>query len=509
VRFRSHHLHCAVFAFASNFAPVVEAAEVPFAVGTNTCLFLDDHYIAEQAGLTRMWHQGKPHPDAVVAETEPWEHWICLWGSCFYDPKYQVYRMYYQSTFYPSGVPGVSFMDYVHYAESKDAIHWVKPKLGLIEFKGSKDNNILFELGGVANAFVDPLAVGTEDRMKMFCLILKPTPITEGHADYICLKSDDGIHWKFHAIPQKPGFARAEEGGYVDGWQVNWNPIKQCYNGNFRNFSTEKVGDVLSVDGKTRTRRRAIGVTWSKNLVKDWSPSVQVLKPDTLDDEQAVRLSKDPNKPDWTEQYCMPFWNYGNHYLGLVTLFSLPDGKDLNGGGDLQFCYSNDGLQWHRQPDRQTAMERSPDEPELFPNFAQFNPPLDMGNEVWIFYSENNGTHGVTPFEKSRGRIRAGVWRKDGFVSLDCARKGSLTTKPLRFEGKDLRVNFQTQPGGSVTVTALDERGRLAKGLPRRALKGGAVSQPLDWDLDPLKGQALRLRFELNKARLWSFRFAP
>ena len=60
------------------------------------------------------------------------------------DPEAKVYRMYYQTTHYPSGVPGVSFRQDTCYAESKDAITWTRPKLGLVDFKGSKENNILF-----------------------------------------------------------------------------------------------------------------------------------------------------------------------------------------------------------------------------------------------------------------------------------------------------------------------------------------------------------------------------
>src|SRR5688572_32892894 len=90
----------------------------PLALADRTCLFLDDHFIAEQSGLTRTFHQGKPHPQAKLEETEPWEKWIVLYGGCFYDPEAKVYRMYYQTTHYPSGVPGVSFRQDTCYAES-------------------------------------------------------------------------------------------------------------------------------------------------------------------------------------------------------------------------------------------------------------------------------------------------------------------------------------------------------------------------------------------------------
>ena len=35
----------------------------------------------------------------------------------------------------------------VGYAESEDGIHWVKPKLGIIEVNGSKENNVVYDGG--------------------------------------------------------------------------------------------------------------------------------------------------------------------------------------------------------------------------------------------------------------------------------------------------------------------------------------------------------------------------
>jgi len=39
------------------------------------------------------------------------------------------------------------------YAESEDGIHWHKPKLGLIEFEGSKKNNLVWN-GDIVNLAV-------------------------------------------------------------------------------------------------------------------------------------------------------------------------------------------------------------------------------------------------------------------------------------------------------------------------------------------------------------------
>jgi hypothetical protein len=494
--------------FLSVALSAADAEKSPLLVGNRTCLFLDDHFIAEQSGLQRTWHQGKPHPQAVIAETEPWEHWILQHGSCFYDPKYKVYRMYYQSSLQPSGTPGVSFLDLVCYAESKDGKTWVKPKLGLVNFNGSKDNNIVLEYAGPPNVFIDPLATDPAGRLRMLTYVLKGGGVTEGHSGLCWLKSENGLQWKLDSKAIKVAFADPTEAEFNDLFIVTWDEVRQRYVGNWRGFSTHTIGNIRG------NKRRAIGRTTSTDL-REWTPSVTIVRPDELDDQKAASLGKDPKAPDSTELYIMPSFNYGNHYLGLVTLFCMVDAKDGNGGGDLQFCYSNDGMKWHRQPDRQSAIARS-DDPELFPTFAQFNPSLEMGDETWIFYCETNGTHGVTPFAKSRGKIRAAVWRKDGFVSLDAEEQGALTTKPLTFTGKELRVNYDARQGGNIRVAVLDEDGKPLPGLGAEdctPLAGDAVSGVVGWrgsgNLGKHQGQPVRLRFELSKCQLWSFRFHP
>ena len=48
------------------------------------------------------------------------------------------------------------------YAESKDGIHWEKPDLGIVEWQGSRRNNILFPPGDIqgtnACVIIDPNA---------------------------------------------------------------------------------------------------------------------------------------------------------------------------------------------------------------------------------------------------------------------------------------------------------------------------------------------------------------
>src|SRR5688572_23839372 len=215
----------------------------PLALADRTCLFLDDHFIAEQKGLTRTFHQGKPHAKAVVPEEHPWEHWICLWGSCFYDPQAGMYRMYYQSTLYPSGEPGISFRDYLLYAESKDGVEWVKPKLGLVEHEGSKENNIVFAFAGPANVFIDPLATDPQGRFKANVYFLKADPKYNNGLGMQLLQSADGLNWRQIDFMDGVPFANPEEGGFVDIMIVGWDPLKSRYMAQHRCFSQHEVAE--------------------------------------------------------------------------------------------------------------------------------------------------------------------------------------------------------------------------------------------------------------------------
>jgi len=473
----------------------------PVAVGDGTCLFLDDRFIAEQSGLKRVWHQGKPRPEVAIQATESWEKWPHLWGSVIRDPKDGLYKMYYESAIMPRREgPGrtTSFTCYICCAESKDGKTWTKPKLGLFDDLGSTANNIVVTDAEFAKVFIDPLETDPSKRLKMFAYIMRPYPYPDGGQGECLLSSGDGRHWKFESGFNKPGYAKPEQGDFTDSQTFLWDPVAQLYRAYVRTFAKSHVAE------KKDGRRRAIGVTECRVLNKNWTPIAHVLEADAQDDAKAVPLGKDPAKAEWTELYSMPFFNYGNHYLGLLSILYFIDGSDFNGGGDLQLTFSHDAKQWHRHPERQTLIAPSNAAPELFPTYIQLSPPLELGDEMWMYYAEANGAHPIAPFEKAVSQIRAAVWRQDGFVSLDAEGKGNLTTQPLLFAGKQLRVNCE----GAVTIACLDEHGTPLKKIKPQTLKGNSVSQSVAWDLSKHTGKPIRLRFDLEKGRLWSFRFA-
>lgn len=484
-----------------------QEAAAPFAIQDRACLFLDDTFIAEQTGLRRTWHPGKPTGEVAIRATEPWEKWPHLFGSVFRDPKDGLFKMYYESAIFPSLNPPDSFTCLICYAQSKDGKAWVKPKLGLHDFKGSKENNIVLPHAELANVFLDPQARDPAARLKMFVFLQNHNPLKA--SGEVLASSGDGLNWELVGGFDKPPYANLDQGNFTDSHHFTWDPLGCRYFAYVRTFDKSHVAE--SKDG----RRRAVGVTHCKELNKNWLPIAQVLAPDGRDDAKVAALSSDPAKPDWAEHYVMNVFTYGNHYLGLLSLLYFIDGSDFNGGGDLQLAFSHDGLKWHRQPERATLIGPS-NAKGLFPTYTSTNGPMEVGDELWLYYSEANGAHPVAPFEKAVSQIRPAVWRKDGFVSLDAGDAGSLTTKPLAFEGRRLVLNLKAGAGGSVRVAVLDGGGKPLPGFGLKdcdPLKGDQVRSVVSWDgnsdLSSLQGRSVQLRLELFRSSVYSLRVSP
>jgi len=105
--------------------------------------------------------------------------------------------------------------------------------------------------------------------------------------------------------------------------------------------------------------------------------------------------------------------------------------------------------------------------------------------------------------------------RLDGFASLHAGfAGGALTTRPLRFEGDALEVNYATSAAGGLRVEVLGKDGEAIPGFgleEAAELIGNEVDGAVQWtggaDLGALAGQPVRLRFHLSDGDLYSWRF--
>ena len=119
-------------------------------IGSPLELFVDDYLIDSLEGVRLKLH-GPRSAGNVLPLDEPWEGNTSAYFNLFRDGD--LYRMYYRGSnlaeyaLHALLQEGEKVLEdhpaVIAYAESRDGIHWAKPSLGLSEFQGSQDNNIV------------------------------------------------------------------------------------------------------------------------------------------------------------------------------------------------------------------------------------------------------------------------------------------------------------------------------------------------------------------------------
>ena len=89
-----------------------------------------------------------------------------------------------------------------------------------------------------------------------------------------------------------------------------------------------------------------------------------------------------------------------------------------------------------------------------------------------------------------------------------------MVTKPLRFSGRTLVVNYATSAAGSLRVELQDENGEPLPGFGLgdcQEVIGDEIERVVSWkggeDLSALRGKTVRVRFVMKDADLYSIRF--
>ena len=110
------------------------------------------------------------HEDFFSDPPRKWEvRYDNAYPNVIYDPKYRKYRCYYtlcskdddsasagkEERARRAYRPMPTRIASLGYAESDDGVHWVKPSLGLVDFEGSTDNNMLFRYAHGTGVFLD------------------------------------------------------------------------------------------------------------------------------------------------------------------------------------------------------------------------------------------------------------------------------------------------------------------------------------------------------------------
>ncbi|WP_157553247.1 hypothetical protein [Jiangella gansuensis] len=453
---------------------IEEAPEVYDPVlGQKQELFIDDYRI-DTTDLERVVHPGdKSGP--VVTPTEPWEsNMVQLYGSAFYDPTYEKYRMWYS---------GINRGWRLLYAESDDGETWTKPDLGLVEYEGSTANNIVMNAAGGGGVVYDPHDPDPNRRYKLLTLVNPPRT-------YQAFFSPDGLTWT--PSPVNPALPAA------DVVTVDYDEENRL----FIAMSKQPFGV------------RAFFLSTSTDFV-NWTTPELALAADDIDRQAAY-----DNGALEAQAYGFPVVAYGNDYVGFPWIFEIT-GTDASGGfgggadgpSDVEIAASRDLLNWHR-PDRTPVVELGPDgswDDGMVFTASNINV---SDTEVWTYYGGWDDTHGIPGGQRSAA-IGKVTWRKDGWVSMRAGSQiGTLTTKELSVSGDSLYVNAELAAGGSLRAEILDAHGDPIPGFTvaeSNPVTGDQLKAELTWDgadFAAIGNQLIKIRFHLSDGHLYSFTVA-
>jgi len=173
---------------------------------SNSChykfLVIDNKDLREINNLKRKVNQATKHPKPVLKIDAPWNNKNEQFNACnvMYDEEEKLFKMWYSVCGKSADEGGIIVeapMKFA-YATSVDGIHWEKPKLGLFEVNGSKDNNYITPEMGIYSYTVlkDHSDVPSRRYKMIFCILSKEEVWAEFHLPLCLAYSHDGIHWE-------------------------------------------------------------------------------------------------------------------------------------------------------------------------------------------------------------------------------------------------------------------------------------------------------------------------
>lgn len=430
-------------------------------LGDRRELFVDDYLIERLEGAALTAHRPLPR-EVVISCEEPWEGNTSAYFTLFQDGDR--FRMYYRGGHWDVEKKREAHPEFTCYAESSDGVTWHKPKLGLFEFRGSKENNIVWAGEGTHcfTPFKDANpACPAESRYKA----LSGSYQRGLHAYH----SADGLKWQ-RTRPE----AVITDGDFDSQNLAFWDAERQLYV-DYHRKGRAGVRDVM-------TATSTDFVQWSQPEYLDYGDAPA----EHLYTNAIQRYSRAPQL-----------------LVGFPTRFQ-PKTQQV----EPILMTSRDGKKFRRWPDALipiTAPAEREGNRSNYMTWGLLELPGQAG-ELSVFATERY-------YAGPGSRVRRFTFRADGFVSVQAPAQGLLVTRPLTFAGGTLSVNYACRAGGSLRAEVVRADGSSFPGLNAadcEPLSGDAIDQRVKWrgDLRPLAGQTVRLRFLLDKADLFSLKFS-
>jgi hypothetical protein len=481
----------------------------PVQLGSQRHMFIDDMMVAEMKGVS-FAVRPPDRPKVVLDFENDWEN-PGEYSSVIADDK--GYRMYYLST-----REGAAF---VCLATSTDGVKWEKPKLGLHEYRGSKENNIVIWGTGSGSAYYDEHDPDPNRRYKYFtCQIGDDRPGTKTAEGMVVYNSPDGVHFTKLEVTLLPFNADSQAIMFWDHYHSKYVCYMRGNDGDIPNSRGRKV-----VRGETDDPFKP----WPYQKIPN--PYMHGHEIPYVTTELPTVLASDKGDPIETDIYGSQVFLYPwahRVYLAFPTVYYhykndrvhlTPDGKGGNvGAGEVQLAVSRDGIKWTRY--RRPSYVKQGWFGDSYCSWPwALRGLLRRDNRIYQYINYRRSGHGGTPFVESITRELDGFSLvkipADRFVAAEFDYTGgTLTTEPFIFSGDSLSLNLDTSGVGEARVGILKADKSSIDGFKVSEcdlMNGDYLDRKVTWkkksDVSSLAGQPVRLQFEMRGTKLYAFQF--
>lgn len=442
----------------------------PLDLGSRWELFVDEYLVAQKNSVALKLH-APIKKEIVLTTDQPWEGMTCAYFSVVQDGKKVL--MYYRGS---SGGSDHSDAQVTCVAESKDGIHFTRPKLGFIEAGGTKDNNVIWR--GVESHNFSPFLdtnpkTKPEERFKALGGVKQPGKNWhqgETPGGLYAFASADGIHWK--KIKDTPvitkGAFDSQNLAFFDTTRDRYTCFSRIFINKVRAVQSNYAPDFL---------------TWTEPVAHKYAEGVP------MEHFYTSATVPCPTAPHLFLSFPKRF---------VTTRKKVPEHVGP-GVSDAVFMSSRDGVNWDRPFLEAWVRPGSDLKNWTDRNNMIANGIIESSDTEWSLYISEHYRH-------ADNRIRRLSVRKQGFASMHAdAKGGEFTTKPLKFTGNKLVLNYSTSAAGSIQIDALDEAGKVVATMPELY---GDEFEATALDVSKLTGQTIQLRVKLKDADLYALRFA-
>ena len=452
-------------------------------VKTSRLLFLDDRNVSRSDNAVIKLGDIKKHSsNPLMREDKAWEkRFDNFYGNIIFDKQNDIYKCWYSPFIVANSSAKMSFEDMkniqyeghefqemaICYATSADGLVWDKPELNLVDFNGSKLNNIIFRGPHGGGIFYDKEDTDNTARYKLLFQGLKTS------------LSRDGLIWSQHKYLAS---VKASGNEKITGDTHNnalWAPTLSKYVAFTRTWA--------------ETDREVVGKQTFLN--HKWTRQVSRIESDDFrtwsNSEVCITCTKWEHQP-----YAMPVFYHAGVYFGLLAIHDQVSDRVWT-----ELAWSKDSVKWERVEEGTPFIQCSDNELDYdYGCVYACATPVFLDDEVRIFYGASDWLH--TSWRN--GYLALATLRPDGFAGyeqIDKSLPATIISSILSFKDCLIKVTIDMDSDGWVIAKLFND----SKEQISASHLTNSCSDEILFDSRLSDLETGYLEFEFKNARLYSF----